>query len=196
MCSWNCMEPSIIWYSPHLSSLLCLFATCCIVSALLSSSVPGLHTGLCWWSSPAQQKTPCRTLAAPLRRKYKHGDWDEFSSSSLNYISPELLNDITWVLFLCGHNLNLPLGKFTDGSFHLSSHILQTLGNRRQLSDVADAHRRSEELLHTRHLSHYISQLVEGSATRGKMIPGETLALVLLYFWDKFVFHMKKIPYK
>lgn len=61
-----------------------------------------------------------------------------------------------------GQQLGLPGGKLCDVSLHLSSDILQALGDGRLAVFAADTHGGGEELLHAGHLSRYSSQLVEG----------------------------------
>lgn len=61
-----------------------------------------------------------------------------------------------------GEQLCLPGGELSDVSFHLSSDILQALGDGGLVFCAADTCGWGEELLHTGHLSHHSSQLVEG----------------------------------
>lgn len=54
-----------------------------------------------------------------------------------------------------GHQLGPPGGELSDVSLHLSSDVLQALGDGWLAICTANAHGRHEELLHTGHLSCY-----------------------------------------
>lgn len=81
-----------------------------------------------------------------------------------------------------GEQLGLPGGELGDARLHLSSDILQALGDGRLAVGAADARGRGEELLHAGHLSRDSSQLVEGRAARDKMVPVERDGVALVRF--------------
>lgn len=61
-----------------------------------------------------------------------------------------------------GHQQGPPGGKLSDLILHLSSDVLEALGDGWLAGCTADTHDRREELLHAWHLSGYGPQMVEG----------------------------------
>lgn len=84
-----------------------------------------------------------------------------------------LVRALTCALVSQGEQLGLPGGELSDVSPHLSSDILQALGDGRLVVCAPDARGWDEELLHAGHLSHYSPQLVEARTACPEMVPVE-----------------------
>lgn len=108
--------------------------------------------------------------------------WSKHLKEWLNVLR-SLISEFTWVLVSHGQQLCLPCGEVCDAGLHLSSDILQGLGDGRLAVCAANTLGRGEELLYAGRLSHYSSQLVEDWTACGKMVPVEKLKIVRCSDW-------------